>query len=258
VSEFSMDMALGRRRIGDEDLRAGLDEEVYFVTRVVGLAAYKQDIDELSRGYALSVGLGSAFSYLRKRPIYYDSRDYQVHVTPAPEPPVDFRDKFAVVHIAGPVVDWTRFSGAFKLRATADAYLDFAMINAWAFNAYSRVHPIEGLKTTLTYYGYHYAFGASFSGRLDLEWRGFELRGLLSGHIWDSVEGLDRYQDDLIDDGNVVDTRTRFLLKAGWKVPSVPLRLFAMVEGVHRWGKIAEVEAGGRETRTYAGLSFLF
>jgi len=31
-----------------------------------------------------------------------------------------------------------------------------------------------------------------------------------------------------------------------------------MVEGIHRWGKIAEVEAGGRETRTYAGLSFLF
>jgi hypothetical protein len=258
VSEFSMDLALGRRRPGEENLRPGLDEEAYFFTRVVGLAAYRQNIDALSRGYAFSVGLGSAFTYLRKRPIYYDSRDFQVHVTPAPEPPVDFRDKMAVVHIAGPVVDWTRFSRTFRLRAMADAYLDFAMMNAWAFNAYSRLHPIAGLKTTLTYYGYHYAFGASFSGRLDFEWRGLELRGLLSWHIWDSIEGIDRYQNELISDGNVVDTRTRFLLKAGWRVPALPLRLFATVEGIHRWGKIADVEASGRETRTYAGLSFLF
>lgn len=258
ISEFSMDLALGRRRPGDEDLRDGLDEEAYFFTRVVGLAAYRQNIDELSRGYAFSVGLGSAFSYLRKRPIYYDARAYQVHMTPPPVAPVDFRDKFAVVHIAGPVVDWTRFARTFKLRVVADAYVDFAMMNAWAFNAYSRVHPIEGLKTTLTYYGYHYALGASFSGRLDFAWRGLELRGLVSWHIWDSIEGLDRYQDDLVDDGNVVDTRSRFLLKAGWRIPSLPLRLFATLEGIHRWGKVAEVEASGRETRATAGLSFLF
>jgi hypothetical protein len=258
VSEFFLDLALGGRRPGDETLRPGLDEEANFLTRVVGLASYRQDIDELGRGYALSIGLGSAFSYLRKRPVFYDSRNYQVTVTPAPTPPTDFRDKFAIVHMAGPVVDWTRFSRTFRLRATADAYLDFAMMSAWAFNAYSRVHPTEGLKTTLTYYGYHYAFGASVSGRLEFAWRGLELRGLLSAHVWDSVEGLDRFQDDVVNDANAVDTRVRFLLRAAWKFPAVPLRLFASVEGIHRWGKIAEVTASGRETRTYAGLSFLF
>lgn len=258
VSELSIDLALGRRRPGDEDLRPGLEEEADFSTRIVGLAAYRQNIDELSRGYAFSVGLGSAFTYLRKRHVYYDSQDFQVFLTPPPVPPVNFRDKMAVVHIAGPVVDWTRFARTFKLRAVAEAYLDFAMINAWAFNAYSQVHPIDGLKTTLTYYGYHYAFGASFSGRLDFAWRGFELRGLLSWHIWDSVEGLDRFQNELLNDGNVVDTRSRVLLKAGWRIPSLPLRLFATVEGIHRWGKIAEVEASGRETKSYAGVSFLF
>ena len=258
VSEFFLDLALGSRRPGDEALRPGLDEEANFFTRVVGLASYRQDIDELGRGYALSIGLGSAFSYLRKRPVFYDSRDYQVTVTPAPAPPTDFRDKFAIVHIAGPVVDWTRFSRTFRLRATADAYLDFAMMNAWAFNAYSRVHPTEGLKTTLTYYGYHYAFGASATARLEFAWRGLELRGLLSAQVWDSVEGLDRFQDDVVNDANAVDTRVRFLFRAAWKLPSVPLRLFASVEGIHRWGRIADVRASGRETRTYAGLSFLF
>jgi hypothetical protein len=258
VSELSMNAALGRRPPGELDLRPGLDEETDFSTRIVGLAAYRQDIDALSRGYAFSIGLGSAFTYLRKRPVYYDSRDYQVHMTPAPVPPVDFRDKMAVVHIAGPVVDWTRFARTFTLRAVAEAYLDFAMMNAWAFNAYSRLYPIEGLKTTLTYYGYYYGFGTTFSGRLDFAWRGFELRGMLSWHIWDSVEGLDRFQNELVNDGNVVDTRSRFFFKVGWRIPALPLRLFATVEGIHRWGKIGDVRASGRETRTFAGLSFLF
>jgi hypothetical protein len=164
----------------------------------------------------------------------------------------------AVVHIAGPVVDWTRFARTFTLRAVAEAYLDFAMMNAWAFNAYSRLYPIEGLKTTLTYYGYYYGFGTTFSGRLDFAWRGFELRGMLSWHIWDSVEGLDRFQNELVNDGNVVDTRSRFFFKVGWRIPALPLRLFATVEGIHRWGKIGDVRASGRETRTFAGLSFLF
>jgi hypothetical protein len=258
VSELSMNAALGRRPPGELDLRPGLDDEADFSTRIVSLAAYRQNIDALSRGYAFSIGLGSAFTYLRKRPVYYDSRDYQVHMSPAPVPPTDFRDKMAVVHIAGPVVDWTRFARTFTLRAVAEAYLDFAMMNAWAFNAYSRLYPIEGLKTTLTYYGYYYGFGTTVSGRLDFAWRGFELRGMLSWHIWDSVEGLDRFQNELVNDGNVVDTRSRFLFKAGWRLSALPLRLFAAFEGISRWGKIGDVKASGRETRTFAGLSFLF
>jgi hypothetical protein len=140
----------------------------------------------------------------------------------------------------------------------ADAYFDFAMMGAYAFNAFSAVYPIDGMKSTLTYYGYHYAFGASVSGRVDLDWRGFWFRGLVSGHVWDSVEGLDRYQADLLDDGNVVDTRTRYFLKAGWRLPSLPLRVYFALEGIHRWGKIGDVEAGGQETRLFAGLAYLF
>jgi hypothetical protein len=258
LSEIAVDVALRQRRSADEDLRTGMAEEVNFFTRVVGLASYRQNIDELGRGYMLSIGLGSALTYLRKRPVVYDSRGIQVRLDPPPATPTDFRDKMTVTHIVGPVIDWTRFLRGLKIRVVADAFLDFALMNAYAFNAYSAVHPIEGLKTTLSYYGYHYAFGASVSGRVDLDWRALWLRGLVSYHFWDSVEGLDRFQADLLDDGNVVDTRTRFLIKAGWRLPRLPLRLFFALEGIRRWGKIADIEARGRETRRFAGLSYLF
>jgi hypothetical protein len=239
-------------------LKSGLAEEVDFYARVVGLAWYRQSIDELGRGYALSIGLGSALTYVRKRPTVYDSTSVQVRIDPLPESPTDFRDKMAVAHLAGPVVDWTRFGRKLKVRVVADAYVDFALMSAFAFNAYSAVHDIEGMKTTLSYFGYHYAYGASASARIDLDWGNLWLRGLASAHVWDSWEGLDRFEAELLNDVNATDTRTRYLLKAGWRPSSMPLGAFIAVEGLHRWGKIGDVRAASEETRVYAGLSYLF
>ena len=159
LSELAIDVALRRRRPEDGHLRGGLSEEVDLYARVVAMAWYRQDVDDAGRGYALSIGLGSAFSYVRKRPTLYDATNVAVHIDPLPGTPTDFRDKMSVTHLVGPVVDWTRFGRGFKLRLVADAYVDFAMMTAYAFNAYSAVHSIEGMKTTLGYFGYHYALG---------------------------------------------------------------------------------------------------
>jgi hypothetical protein len=258
LSELSVEVAVRERQPGDEHLRDGWSEEVDLFARAVGLAWYRQDIDELGRGHALSIGLGSALTYLRKRPTLYDLASVQVRIDPLPETPTDFRDKMTVTHLVGPVVDWTSFGRKLKARVVADAYVDFALMNAFAFNAYSAVHSIEGMKTTHSYFGYHYAYGASASARIDLDWGNLWLRGLASAHAWDSWEGLDRFQDDLTNDANAVDTRTRFLVKAGWRLPRLPARAFAALEGIRRWGKIGDVRASSRETRVFAGLSYLF
>jgi len=258
LSELSAEVALRQRPAADVQLREKLSEEVDLYARIVGLAWYRQDIDALGRGSALSIGLGSALTYLRKRPVFYDSRSYRARFEPLPATPTDFRDKMTVTHLIGPVVDWTSFGRRLKVRAVADAYVDFAMMNAFAFNAYSASHPIEGMKTTLNYYGYYYAYGASFSGRVDLDWGNFWIRGLVSGHVWDSWEGLDRFEADLTNNVSAFDSRTRFLLKTGWRLPSVPVRAFVAVEGIHRRGRIGDVRDGSRETRTFAGLSYLF
>ncbi len=258
LSELAVEVTLRGRPEGEEHLKDGPAEEVDLYARVVGLAWYRQRIDELGRGHALSLGLGSALTYLRKRPTLYDSRSVQVQLDPLPETPTDFRDKMTVAHLVGPVLDWTRFGRGMKVRVVADAYVDFALMNAFAFNAYSAAYPIEGMKTTLSYYGYHYAYGASASARVDLDWGNLWVRGLASAHAWDSWEGLDRFEADLMNNVGVVDTRTRLLVKAGWTVPSLGVRAFAALQSIRRWGKIGDVRASSRETRTLAGLSYLF
>jgi hypothetical protein len=114
------------------------------------------------------------------------------------------------------------------------------------------------MKATLGYYGYSYAYGASVSGRVDVEWRGFSLRGLASGHVWNSWGGRDRLQADVTNDVNALDTRTRFLVKAAWRPSALPLGAFVSAESLGRWGRIGDVRASNRETRLSAGLSYLF
>jgi hypothetical protein len=215
-------------------------------------------IDQLGRGTALSIGLGSAVTYLRKRNALYDARGVPVHLAPMPPTPTDFRDKMTVTHLVGPVVDWTWFGRRIKVRAVADAYVDFALMNAFAFNAYSAVHSIAGMKATLNYYGYSYVYGGSASGRVDVDWGNLWIRGLLSAHLWRSWEGLDRYENEITNNVNPVDSRTRFLVQAGWRLASAPVRAFVGLEGIHRWGKMGDVSAGSQETRAFAGLSYLF
>jgi len=258
LSELSIEVALRGRPEGFDYLTDGPSEEVDFFTRVVGLAWYRQKIDELGRGNALSIGLGSALTYVRKRPTAYDSTSVQVHIDPLPETPTDFREKMAVTHLAGPVLDWTRFGRRIRVRVVADAYVDFALMSSYAFNAYSAVHSIEGMKTTMSYFGYHYALGGSASVRVDLDWRNLWLRGLIGAGVWTSWEGLDRFEAELTNDVNASDARTRFLIKAGWRLPSIPVRAYIAVEGIHRGGRIGDFRAAGQETRTFAGLSYLF
>jgi len=258
LSELAFSAALRRRGASEPGLQSGLNDEMDFYARVVGLSWYRQSIDELGRGSAFSIGLGSALTYLRKRPVFYDARGTPVHIAPPPETPTGFTDKMTVAHLLGPVVDWTRFGRGLKVRVVADAYFDFAMMNAAAMNAYSAVHPIIGLKTTLSYYGYYYGYGVSSSARVDVDWGRLWLRGLLNAHAWGSWQGRDRFQSDVTNNAAEADTRTRFLLKAGWRLGAAPLRVFAGLEGIHRWGKIAEIRAASQETRTFAGLSYLF
>jgi hypothetical protein len=258
LSELAFTVVLRPRSSSDTDLRSGWNDEMDLYARVVGLSWYRQSIDDLGRGSALSIGLGSALTYLRKRPVLYDTRGTPVHIVPPPETPTDFQDKMTVAHLFGPVLDWTRFGRGVKVRVVADATVDFSMVDAMAMNAYSAVHPIDGMKTTLSYYGYYYGYGGSASARVDVDWGHLWLRGLVSAHAWGSWQGRDRFQSSLTNNVAETDTRTRFLFKAGWRLGGTPMRLFAGVEGIHRWGRMAEVKAASQETRTFAGLSYLF
>jgi hypothetical protein len=114
------------------------------------------------------------------------------------------------------------------------------------------------MKTTVFYYGYYYGFGGTFSGSTELECGNISVRALVGFSAWASADGLDRFQDELTNNAHLSDTRTRYLLGAGWKIPRMPLGLFITYEGVRRSGRIQEITVHRLEKKAYAGLWFTF
>ncbi len=246
----------------DYATRGGHAEETRFTTKAVTWGHLLQKIGDNHEGYCLVLGLGSAFELFKKRPL----ADYDA--TPVPvktdlerlhlEEPRNFTDKLAILHLAGPVLDWTVFRRDLRLRTVVEAYFDFALVGSNAINDYSRIHDIVGLKTTVFYYGYYYGFGGTFAASTRLDYKNFRVRGLATFSGWGSADFLDRFQAEVTNNAHLSDTRARYLLGVGWKLPGAPLEVFADVEGVRRWGRLAEVRAHRRETKTYAGLAFGF
>jgi hypothetical protein len=251
----------------DYTTRNGQADETNFTTGAVTLGYCRQKIDGGSGGYSLTVGLGSSFEYFKKRPFdTYDSAPVPVkqgddlHL----ERPRNFTDKLALLHLAGPVLDWTVFRPGLRLRTVVEAYFDFGLVNSYALNAYSELHhtppddTIEGMKTTVMYYGYYYAFGGTLSGQTNLEWGNFRAQALAGFGAWSSVDGLDRFQSEITNNAHLDDSRSRYLIGAGWRVPRTPFELFAKYEGIRRWGRVLEARVHGLEKRLFAGLEFSF
>jgi hypothetical protein len=245
----------------DYAVRGGRADETNLRTRVMGWGMFRQSVDENLEGHSFTLGLGTGFSYFKKRPLWefdYDPVPVKQGHDLRLDEPRRFTDKVAVVNVAGPVVDWTLFRRDLRLRTVAEAYFDFGLVNGFALNAYSAAHDISGMKTTLLYYGYYYGFGTTLSAESSLEWKAFRLRGLASFHAYGSFDGLDRYADEVTNNAHLSDTRFRYLVEAAWRVPGAPLDVFARYEGVRRWGRLAGVRAASIENRTFAGLEFHF
>lgn len=236
-------------------------QELILFFRNVGLGRYGRDIGEDGRGSAWFLGLGTAFSLFQKRPVaFYDNGLVQVGSGEdlKLEEPRDFRDKLAVVHLAGPVLDWTWFGPRGRLRCIADGYLDFGMINAFALNEFSRRHDIRGTKTTLLYYGYYYALGFTAGAEVTAEYRALRWRGLVRYQAYNSIERLDRFQEEISADWDIRDGRLRLLASAALRFPRSPLELQAVLEGLSRRGTLLEVTSRELETRFTMGFNLVF
>ena len=242
--------------------RGGHAEETRLFTKAVTWGRFVQKIGAGGTGSGLILGLGSAFEFFKKRPL----ADYDA--TPVPvktdlgrlllDEPRNFTDKLAILHAAGPVLDWMIFRRDLRLWTVLEAYGDFALVNSCALSDYSRVHDIAGLKTTVFYYGYYYGFGGTISASARLDWKNFRAYGRAEFGAWGSADVLDRFQNEVTNNAHLTDTRTRGLIGAGWTWPGTPFELFAELESVRRWGRLAEVRGDRLETKAYAGLAFSF
>lgn len=252
-SEFQADASLGVTSL----------EEYSFLTRSILFGKFKQNLKQNSNnsltGYNLILGAATAFDYYKKKSTrYYDKGEYHYDFAGgevAPQP-VDFADKMAIMNLIGPVAEYSLYSGHFKFRTSISAYLDFALVTSMAINQYSDLYDLfePRVKTTLSYYGYYYAFGFTVSSDMNLIYRNIQLNGKLKYHWFDSIEGLDRFQEDLEDDSNVRDTRLSAKISLGYMLPKSPVSVQISYEFIDREGSFKDISHSFSEERIYAQL----
>jgi hypothetical protein len=242
-------------------------EEFSFFTKAVLFGHFYQDITQDSsknlKGYSFFWGAGSAFDLFKKKAIaYYDKGEYHYDFTggeKAPQP-TEFTDKFAIINLIGPVFDLSVYSGWFKFNLSLDAYIDFALVNAMALNEYSEEYDLfePKMKTTLSHYGYYYAFGFTLASKGSMRYRNFEIKGKFKYQAYDSIEGLDRFQGDVKDDCNVTDYRLMYKVSLGYSFSNSPVKIVFACEGIDRKGTLKDITHRESETRLYTQLNLSF
>lgn len=238
------------------DLDGGKARELEIFTGAVFWGRLQRSVGEDLRGSGSILGLGSAFTLHRKAQVF------DLGVLPGdrrterpPEVPRDYRDRHAVMHLFGPVYQgYWRGSGA-GVTWAVEAYPNFALVNAYALNAYSAGHDISGVKSTLHDEGYYYGYGASVSGRIDAGAGPVSLGVAAALHYHESIEGIDRFEDQLAGDVHASDTWFRVDARLGVSLPGTPLGLEATARWSSRRGVIGDTVAKGTESRYTLGVT---
>ena len=234
-------------------------EELELQARVIPWGKFVQKIDEGKKGYSLIYGLGSAFHTYVKRPVTdYDAGNVKITDTAGFhfEEPRNFRDKMCSVHLVGPMVDGAYYDRDWSFRFSGEAYFSFGLVNALALNKYSLDHDVQGMKTTVTCYGYYYALGPALTARAEVAHSPVRLRGFASYVYYRSIQGLAELQYEMTDDSVLKDSRWHTGLELQWRLPIDNLSLFSSIEWVRRWGIVHEVTERTLEKRYYLGLKY--
>jgi hypothetical protein len=216
--------------------------------------------DEMLYGAEYWLGTVMGWDYFQKKPIVpYDGDDLGMTDPWLPrEKPTRYTDKQSSAHLGGPAFSLTGYAGRLNARLDLEATLDFSMINALAYNDYSADHDVWGVKTILHNWGYYYSLGYSLVSRFDLRYRGLRAEAGVRYQRFHSIQGLDRFQKDILDDASLDDSRLIASAALSAAIPRTPLYLSLNLEGIHRWGRFHEVSATSRELRFFYRLGIYF
>lgn len=239
----------------DVNVLGGQVEEFTISTRATLFGRWwkdvRQDEQGLRHGHDLWLGALMAWDIFQKKPIApYDGHDLGMKDKwLAREQPTRYTDKVSSVHFPGLAMSLTTYAGRLRTRIDMGAALNFSMVNSLPFNQYSATHDTWGVKTTLHNWGYYYGLGTTLAGRAEAEigaWRataGFDYRRFAS------IQGLDRYQHDVTDDGRLTDSRLVSSASLTAHFPRAPVFATVKVEGIDRRGWFHESAAHMHETR---------
>jgi hypothetical protein len=234
------------------DFDGGTARELDVSSGVVIYGRLDRSVGEDSQGSASILGIGSAFTLFRKEPVTdYDAGRVRVRMGDDLhlEEPRDFRDKYAIVHLLGPVYEGYWRGANASVAWGVEAYPDFALVNAYALNTYSAEHDIAGVKTTLLYYGYYYGYGASLKAHFDAALGPVTIGTAASLSYHESIEGLDRYEEELTGDVHATDAWYRFDARFGVPLPGTNWALEATARWSSRRGTLGDTVTSGTESR---------
>ncbi|TKD00934.1 DUF3943 domain-containing protein [Polyangium fumosum] len=231
------------RLVGSVDDRGV--EQLDFVTRVLLGGVYDQKIVPDGRGgrrgYTIFAGPSTGFNYAKHRQEGLEE------------------DKIGVANALGATVDLTLRHGDARARASVDVYGDFGAVHSMAASAYIKGRGDAGLKTVVADKRYYFALGGTVRPTLSLAYRRFELGAQLTYDFFESIEGLDRYQERVTNDVRLRDRRAgeRVWLSYTLSGDKSPLA-WVEVEHLDRWGRMGPFRASHASTKLRAGIAFRF
>jgi hypothetical protein len=165
-------------------------------------------------------------------------------------------DRAAVTTLLGMAKELEVRNGLLVAAWASHASFDFTAIQAHALPAYMEDRSLDGAKAVLKH-GYYYGYGGSLESRAELGTSrfGIEAEGFALGAH--SIQGLDRWQKDVVDDFSLSDARMSWKVGGVLKIrPQIDLTLAR--RGRSYAGRAKEIEVRSRESDTEASLRIRF
>jgi hypothetical protein len=236
----------GTGRITDIDAGLSLAAEgmtgAVFATRL-SLAGYhgqnlRRDGDGQLVGQSVMLYLTNTFNYTNRV-----------------RPGVPF-DQIASFAVAGPTVDLSHRNGEFEATLRLEAFPELAMVTSLPHEAYKSRSGNEGLKLVMAEHGYYYGYGLNVGSQLALRYHSVEAGFDARWEQWESIEGLDRFQERLTLDLHQSDGRVRSLLWFSVRPAKGYADIRLSLDRTDRYGAIGDLRASRVERRATLTLGF--
>lgn len=217
-----------------------------FVTRLLLGGVYEQDITRDARGglsgHAIFIGPSTAFNYAT----HYYERGQPI-------------DKIASTHVLGITIDGTLYRGKTRARLGADVYGDFSAVHSFAIDEWRKTNETQGIKNVVAEKDYYFAGGITLRPTLSIVHRRLELGAQLQEDFFESIEGIDRYQERVTNDFHLSDRRSGQRVWLSYTLPGDRLRLtWIELERLYRSGSIGVVRVAREATDVRVGFSLRF
>jgi hypothetical protein len=168
-------------------------------------------------------------------------------------------DLWSNTGLLGPLIVAEGFVDGWTLTGTFEAYPVFSLVSALALPSWKAAHGHEGLPSILREQGYAFAIGAVALGEFRAEYRGgFEASASVRlDKVW-SLNGVDRFQEQVTDDLPTSERRVAYGARVGYRILGSPARVGASVNRMIRTGYLRQFVVQRADTTIGLDLDLKF